>query len=154
MEIADGPTYKVHEYKEYAAGAGEINMAVEEKVRTINRANGTKFCEANVWEVSACFDELFKPNPETKIAARYGISEEEREQVTESASAANRNLDQRRPYLAREILAQALALAGSGFHVLLTGGGSRSPTFERSFKTVILEKFPVATVHMDEEAHL
>lgn len=129
-------------------------MAVEEKVRAINRANGTKSSETNVWEVSECIDELFKPEPETEISTRYGIPEDEWEQITESASTANRNLDQRRPDLSREILAEALAMAKPGFHVLLTGGGSRSPTLEKAFENVILKEFPVATLHKDEETHV
>jgi hypothetical protein len=47
-EVADGPIYKVHRYKEYPAGAGEINMAVEDAVRSINRANGAKSADMNV----------------------------------------------------------------------------------------------------------
>jgi hypothetical protein len=47
--------------KGYPAGGGEINMAVEDAVRSINRTNGAKSAEANVWEVSECIDEYFKP---------------------------------------------------------------------------------------------
>jgi len=38
-------------------------MAVEDAVRKINTVNGV-IGEANVWEVSECIDEFFKPEPE------------------------------------------------------------------------------------------
>lgn len=50
-------------------------MAVENEVRSINRINGAKSSELNVWEVSECIDEYFKPEPEAEIAARFGLSE-------------------------------------------------------------------------------
>ncbi|GAB7336925.1 hypothetical protein MBLNU13_g01768t2 [Cladosporium sp. NU13] len=56
-EVAAGPKYKVHRWKDYPAGAGEINMAVEDAVRAINRANGALSAESNVWEISECIDE-------------------------------------------------------------------------------------------------
>ena len=65
-DVAPGPRYKVHHWKDYHAGAGEINMAVEDAVRKINTVNGV-IGEANVWEVSECIDELFKPEPEADI---------------------------------------------------------------------------------------
>jgi hypothetical protein len=137
-EVADGPIYKVHRYKEYPAGAGEINMAVEDAVRSINRANGAKSAEMNVWEVSECIDEYFKPVPEAEISPRCGLSEDEWDTVMGRADLANRSLDKRRPNLARPILTEALDLANRlandfGLHVLLTGRGARSPTLQKVF---------------------
>jgi hypothetical protein len=83
-EVADGPIYKVHRYREYPAGAGEINMAVEDAVRSINRANGAKFADMNVWEMSECIDEYFKPEPEAEISPRCGLSEHEWDTVMDA----------------------------------------------------------------------
>jgi hypothetical protein len=83
-EVADGPIYKVHRYREYPAGVGEINMAVEDAVRSINRANGAKFADMNVWEMSECIDEYFKPEPEAEISPRCGLSEHEWDTVMDA----------------------------------------------------------------------
>lgn len=158
-EVAPGPKYKVHHWKDYHAGAGEINMAVEDAVRAINRANGTKSAEANVWEVSECIDEFFKPEPEAKISPRCGLSEGEWDEVMGHAALANRNLDRRRASLVRPILAEALNLAERlgddiGFHVLLTGRGSRSPTLLKAFRNLIEQDFPTAILHEDKRSKM
>jgi hypothetical protein len=77
VEVVDGPIYKVHRYKDHPASAGEINMAVEDAVRSIKRANGAKSTDMNVWEVSECIDEYFKPDLEAKISLRCGLSDDE-----------------------------------------------------------------------------
>jgi hypothetical protein len=158
-EVADGPIYKVHRYKDHPAGAGEINMAVEDAVRSINRANGAKSVDMNVWEVSECIDEYFKPEPEAKISPRCGLSDDEWDLVMGRANLANRSLDRRRPNLARPTLMEALDLADRlannvGLHVLLTGRGARSPTSQKAFQTLISQDFPMATLHDDEENHM
>jgi methionine aminopeptidase len=76
-EVAAGPRYKVYRWKDYPAGAGEINMAVEDAVRAINRANSAISAESNVWEISECIDEYYKPEPEAKISSRCGLTEDE-----------------------------------------------------------------------------
>jgi hypothetical protein len=143
-EIADGPTYRVHRYEEYAAGAGAINMAVEEEVRSINRTNGAKFVDTNVWEVSEFIDDYFKPEPDT---------EAEWNMIMGRAKLANTALDRRRVELTRQILTQAKDRASSGFQVLLTGRGSRSPTFRSAFKPLLDNDYPTATMHEDSETH-
>ena len=157
-EVADGPIYKVHRYKDHPAGAGEINMAVEDAVRSINRANGAKSADMNVWEVSECIDEYFKPEPEAKISPRCGLSDEW-DMVMGRADLANRSVDRRRPNLARPTLMEALDLAHHlandvGFYVLLTGHGARSPTSQNAFQNLISQDFPMATLHDDEENHM
>jgi hypothetical protein len=158
-EVADGPIYKVHRYKEYPAGAGEINMAVEDAVRSINRANGAKSADMNVWEVSECIDEYFKPEPEAEISPRCGLSEDEWDTVMGRADLANRSLDKRRPNLARPILTEALDLANRlandfGLHVLLTGRGARSPTLQKAFQNLVSQDFTTAKLHDDKENHM
>jgi hypothetical protein len=158
VEVADGPIYKVHRYKDHPAGAGEINMAVEDAVRSINRANGAKSADMNVWEVSECIDEYFKPEPEAKISPRCGLSDEW-DMVMGRADLANRSVDRRRPNLARPTLMEALDLAHHlandvGFYVLLTGHGARSPTSQNAFQNLISQDFPMATLHDDEENHM
>jgi hypothetical protein len=152
-EIADGPTYRVHRYEEYAAGAGAINMAVEEEVRSINRTNGAKFVDTNVWEVSEFIDDYFKPEPDSKLMTRYGFTEDEWDMIMGRAKLANTALDRRRVELTRQILTQAKDRASSGFQVLLTGRGSRSPTFRSAFKTLLKSDYPTATMHEDRETH-
>lgn len=76
-------------------------MAVENEVQSINRINGAKSSEVNVWEVSVCIDAYFKPEPEAEIAARFGLSDEEANQVMVPANLANKSLDQRRTKTAR-----------------------------------------------------
>jgi hypothetical protein len=49
-------------------------MAVEDAVRAINRANGAMSAESNVWEISECIDEYFKPEPESEISSRCGLT--------------------------------------------------------------------------------
>ena len=56
-------------------------MAVEDAVRAINRANGAMSAESNVWEISECIDEYFKPEPESEISPRCGLTEDEWETV-------------------------------------------------------------------------
>jgi hypothetical protein len=152
-EIADGPTYRVHRYEEYAAGAGAINMAVEEEVRSINRTNGAKFVDTNVWEVSEFIDDYFKPEPDSKLVTRYGFTEAEWNMIMGRAKLANTALDRRRVELTRQILTQAKDRASSGFQVLLTGRGSRSPTFRSAFKPLLDNDYPTATMHEDSETH-
>jgi hypothetical protein len=55
--MANKPEYKVHRYEKYFTGAGEIKVAVENVIRTINRANGVESSETNVCEVSGYIDE-------------------------------------------------------------------------------------------------
>jgi len=107
-EVADEPIYKVYRYKEYPAGAGEISMAVEDAVRSINRANGVKSADMNLWEMSECIDEYFKPELEAKISPRCGSSDDEWVMVMGRADLANRSLDRRRPNFARPTLMKAL----------------------------------------------
>jgi hypothetical protein len=134
-------------------------MAVEDAVRSINRANGAKSVDMNVREVSECIDEYFKPEPEAKISPRCGLSDDEWDMVMGRANMANRSLDRRRPNLARPTLMEALDLANGlandvGFHVLLTGRGARSPTSQDAFQNLISQDFPMATLHDDEENHM
>jgi len=152
-EIADGPSYKVHRYEEYAAGAGTINMAVEDEVRAINRANGAKYVDANVWEVSELIDDYFKPEPESEISARYGFAGGEWDVIMGHAKMANSALDRYRRELIRQTLTEASNMAESGFQVLLTGRGSRSPTFQKTLKDLLDQDFPAATMQEDEETH-
>jgi hypothetical protein len=86
-------------------------MALEDAVRSINRANSAKSADMNVWDVSECIDEYFKPEPEAKISPRCGLSDDEWDMVIGRADLANRSLDQRRPNLARPTLMEALDLA-------------------------------------------
>lgn len=152
-EIADGPTYRVHRYEEYGAGAGAINMAVEEEVRSINRTNGAKFVDMNVWEVSEFIDDYFKPEPDSKLTTRYGFTEAEWDMIMGRARLANSALDRRRVELTRQILTEAKDKASSGFQVLLTGRGSRSPTFRNAFKTLLDDDYPTSSMHEDQETH-
>jgi hypothetical protein len=76
-EVAPGPKYKVYRWKDYPVGAREINIAVEDIVRAINRANGAMYAKSNVWEISECIDEYFKPEPESEISSRCGLTEDE-----------------------------------------------------------------------------
>jgi hypothetical protein len=92
-EVADGPIYKVHRYKDHPAGAGEINMALEDAVRSINRANSAKSADMNVWDVSECIDEYFKPEPEAKISPRCGLSDDEWDMVIGRAPTLMEALD-------------------------------------------------------------
>jgi hypothetical protein len=158
-EVAAGPRYKVHRWKDYPAGAGEINMAVEDAVRAINRANGAMSAESNVWEISECIDEYYKPEPEAKISSRCGLTEDEWETVMGRAELANRSLDRRRPNFARPTLTDADELAARfetdvGVHVLLTGRGSRSPTLLEAFRKLISQDFPAATVYEDKQTNM
>lgn len=134
-------------------------MAVEDAVRAINRTNGAKSAEANVWEVSECIDEYFKPEPEAAISPRCGLSEDEWDTVMGRAQLANRSLDRRRPSSARPTLTDALALANrladdNGLRILLTGRGSRSPTCLEAFQVLVSKEFSAATVHEDEERNM
>jgi hypothetical protein len=158
-EVAPGPKYKVHRWKDYPAGAGEINMAVEDAVRAINRANGAMSAESNVWEISECIDEYFKPEPESEISSRCGLTEDEWETVMGRAKLANHSLDRRRPNFARSTLKDADELAGRfendiGVHALLTGRGSRSPTLLKAFRKLIGQDFPTATVYEDKQTNM
>ena len=152
-EIADGPTYRVHRYEEYDAGAGAINMAVEEEVRSINRTNGAKFVDTNVWEVSEFIDDYFKPEPDSKLVTRYGFTEAEWDMIIGRARLANSALDRRRVELTQQMLTEAQTKARSGFHVLLTGRGSRSPTFRSAFGELLDDDYPTASMHEDQETH-
>lgn len=133
-------------------------MAVEEAVRGINRANGAKSIETNVWEVSECVDEYFKPEPDAEISARCGLSNEEWDTVMERADLANRSLDRRRINSTRPILTAALELAhlsnDIGIHVLLTGRGSRSPTLQKAFQRLVSQSFTTAALHEDTQTHM
>lgn len=134
-------------------------MAVEDEVRSINRINGAKSSESNVWEVSECIDEYFKPEPEAEIAARFGLSDEEWKRVMGRANLANNSLDQRRTRTARPTLEVAQksvreSEGEAGFYVLLTGRGSRSPTALKAFKKMISEDFPTAELRLDKETHM
>jgi hypothetical protein len=96
----------------------------------------------NVWEVSECIDEYFKPEPEAEISPRCGLSEDEWDTVMGRADLANRSLDKRRPNLTRPILTEALDLDNrlandSGLHVLLTGRRARSPTLQKAFQNLV-----------------
>jgi hypothetical protein len=158
-EVAAGHRYKVHRWKDYPAGAGEVNMAVEDAVRAINRANGAMSAESNVWEISECIDEYYKPEPEAKISPRCGLTEDEWETVIGRAELANRSLDRRRPNLARATLKDADELAARfesdiGVHALLTGRGSRSPTVLEAFRKLISQDFPATTVYEDKETNM
>lgn len=158
-QVVDGVILSPQEYNDHPGGAGEINMAVENEVRSINRVNGAKSSELNVWEVSECIDEYFKPEPEAEIAARFGLSDEEWNQVMVRANLANNSLDQRRTKTARLMLEMALELVRNsevevGFYVVLTGRGSRSPTALRAFKKMISEDFPTAELRLDKESHM
>jgi len=133
-------------------------MAVEDAVRKINTVNGV-IGEANVWEVSECIDEFFKPEPEAEISPRCGLSQSEWDEVMGHADLANRHLDRRRVNLTRPIIAEALKLANRlgeevGLHVLLTGRGSRSPTLLKAFRNLIDEEFPAATLHEDKRSKM
>lgn len=143
----------MHRYEEYAAGAGAINMAVEEEVRSINRTNGAKFVDTNVWEVTEFIDDYFKPEPDSKLTTRYGFTEAEWNMIIGRARLANTALDKRRVELTRQILTEAKNKANSGFQVLLTGRGSRSPTFRSAFKSLLDNDYPAATMHEDQESH-
>jgi hypothetical protein len=66
-EVADGPIYKIRRYKKCLAGADEINIAVEDTVRSFGRANGVKSADMIVWKLSECIDEYLKPEPEAEI---------------------------------------------------------------------------------------
>jgi hypothetical protein len=134
-------------------------MAVEDAVRAINRANGAMPAESNVWEISECIDEYYKPEPEAKISPRCGLTEDEWDTVMGRAELANRSLDRRRPNLARPTLTDADELAGRseddiGVHVLLTGRGSRSPTLLEAFRNLIIQDFPAATVYEDKQTNM
>lgn len=125
-EVAQGPVHKIYRFKDYPVGAGEINMAVEDEVRTISITNSAKSFETNVWEVSECIDEYFKPEPEAELSPRCGLSRDELDTIVGRAELANRSLDRRCTNFARSILAEALELANRlpddfGLHVLLTG---------------------------------
>lgn len=128
-------------------------MAVEEEVRSINRTNGAKFVDTNVWEVSEFIDDYFKPEPDSKLMTRYGFTEDEWDMIMGRTKLANTALDRRRVELTRQILTQAKDRARSGFQVLLTGRGSRSPTFRSAFKTLLDSDYPTATMHEDRETH-
>jgi hypothetical protein len=134
-------------------------MAVEDAVRAINRANGAMSAESNVWEISECIDEYYKPEPEAKISSRCGLTEDEWDTVMGRAELANRSLDRRRPNLARPTLTDADELAARfendvGVHVLLTGRGSRSPTLLEAFRKLIGQDFPAATVYEDKQTNM
>jgi hypothetical protein len=134
-------------------------MAVEDAVRAINRANGAMSAESNVWEISECIDEYYKPEPEAKISSRCGLTEDEWETVMGRAELANRSLDRRRPNFARPTLTDADELAARfetdvGVHVLLTGRGSRSPTLLEAFRKLISQDFPAATVYEDKQTNM
>lgn len=153
------PRYEILRKKDYPAGAGEINMAVEDAVRSINRTNGAKAAEANVWEVSECIDEYFKPEPAATISPRCGLSDEEWDRVIGHAELALRSLDRRRPELARPTLKDALDLtnrmAGDiGLHVLLTGRGLRSPPSLKALRELVCREFPIASVHEDKQTNM
>jgi len=133
-------------------------MAVEDAVRSINRTNGAK-SEVNVWEVSECIDEYFKPEPSAAISPRCGLSEEEWERVIGHAELALRSLDRRRPGFARLTLIDALALTDRladdvGLHVLLTGRGSRSPPSLQAFRDLVTQEFSIATFHEDKQTNM
>lgn len=134
-------------------------MAVEDAVRAINRANGAMSAESNVWEISECIDEYFKPEPESEISSRCGLTEDEWETVMGRAKLANHSLDRRRPNFARSTLKDADELAGRfendiGVHALLTGRGSRSPTLLKAFRKLISQDFPAATVYEDKQMNM
>lgn len=134
-------------------------MAVEDAVRAINRANGAMSAESNVWEISECIDEYFKPEPEAKISSRCGLTEDEWETVMGRAELANRSLDRRRPNFARPTLTDADELSARykddiRVHVLLTGRGSRSPTVLEAFRKLIRQDFPAATVYEDKQMNM
>lgn len=128
-------------------------MAVENEVRAINRANGAKYADANVWEVSEFIDDYFKPEPESKLSARYGFADGEWDIIMGRAKLMNHTLDRRRCEMIRQTLTGAANMAETGFQVLLTGRGSRSPSFQKTLKNLLDQDFPVATIHEDEEAH-
>lgn len=134
-------------------------MAVEDAVRSINRTNGAKSAEANVWEVSECIDEYFKPEPGVAISPRCGLSEEEWDRVIGHAELALRSLDRRRPDFARPTLEDARDLTNRlgdhvGLHVLLTGRGSRSPPSLKAFRDLVSQEVPTATVHEDKQTNM
>ena len=134
-------------------------MAVEDAVRTINRTNGAKSAEANVWEVSACIDEYFKPEPGVAMAPRCGLSQEEWDRVIGHAELTLRSLDRRRPDLARPTIKNALEVSNRstndiGPRVILTGGGSRGPTTLIAFRELISQDFPTATLHEDKQKNM
>ena len=134
-------------------------MAVEDAVRRINRTNGAKNTEVNVWEVSECIDEYFKPEPGVAIDPRCGYSDEEWDRVIESAQMALRSLDRRRPDLARPTIANALdctrrSTPDAALHVLLTGRGIRSPPTLEAFRELISREFSIATVHEDKQTNM
>lgn len=134
-------------------------MAVEDAVRAINRANGAMSAESNVWEISECIDEYFKPEPESEISPRCGLTEDEWETVMGRAKLANHSLDRRRPNFARSTLKDADELAGRfendiEVHALLTGRGSRSPTLLKAFRKLIGQDFPAATVYEDKQTNM
>lgn len=123
------------------------------------RTNGAKSAEANVWEVSECIDEYFKPEPGAAISPRCGLSEEEWDRVIGHAELALRSLDRRRPDFARPTLEDARDLANrlagdGGFHVLLTGRGSRSPPSLKAFRDLVSQEFPTATLHEDRQTNM
>lgn len=128
-------------------------MAVEEEVRSINRTNGAKFVDMNVWEVSEFIDDYFKPEPDSKLSTRYGFTEAEWDMIIGRARLANSALDKRRVELIRQILTEAKDKVGSGFQVLLTGRGSRSPTFRNAFRNLLENGYPTASMHEDQETH-
>lgn len=134
-------------------------MAVEDAVRAINRVNGAMSAESNVWEISECIDEYFKPEPESEISPRCGLTEDEWETVMGRAKLANHSLDRRRPNFARSTLKDADELAGRfendiEVHALLTGRGSRSPTLLKAFRNLIGQDFPAATVYEDKQTNM
>ena len=134
-------------------------MAVEDVVRSINRTNGAKSVEANVYEVSECIDEYFKPEPEAAIAPRCGLSEEEWDRVIGHAEMALRSLDRRRPSLARPTIKDAHEAskryaADIGPRVLLTGRGSLSPPTLIAFRDLVSQEFPTATLHEDKQNNM